>query len=294
MLKQIPGFRSGTRWKQILAVTGYVALALMLLLGNLGIKLFVTVILFAIVVATTEVVRARIPGFRSSSRPRAISSWAALAAVGLVALAAGYPASGRQPSVENAEATSALESNEGETSRQPGRPTVGRRPTNTPRPTAGPRPTNTPLPTEQAAVALAVLGAPKSDWILAKGAPVTGPVFGEQFGGDTDVQWQTDANAEERARHIELLFSREVPVAQARQQASALHPPDAQSIRSYTAPAGQTVEVFHSAQLAEAFEGTRTRFGSLFGDAEPGTFIQIAERGSPTTARVVLGLGDNP
>ncbi len=36
-------------------------------------------------------------------------------------------------------------------------------------------------------------------------------------------------------------------------------------------------------------------FGSEeFAGTEPGTFIQIAERSSPTTRRVVIGVGDNP
>jgi hypothetical protein len=92
----------------------------------------------------------------------------------------------------------------------------------------------------------------------------------------------------ERAAHVELLLDREETTSTARSRAKELLPKDAVEVRKYTAPAGQTVEVFMSASLAEAFDA------EVFGDEEPGTFVQIAERGSPRTSRVVLALGNRP
>jgi hypothetical protein len=52
--------------------------------------------------------------------------------------------------------------------------------------------------------------------------------------------------------------------------------------------------------LAEVFAGaTRPAIGNMppspiFGDEPAGTYIQIAERGSPTTNRVVVAVGNNP
>jgi len=115
--------------------------------------------------------------------------------------------------------------------------------------------------------------------------------------GTVEVAWQKDAAGGERAWQVELLIGRTaIPVAQARDQAKPFHPPDGQTVRRYTAPAGQTVEVFKSDLLAESFKGAERpgTGGSFFGDELPGTYIQIAERGSPTTNRVVLALGNRP
>ena len=71
-------------------------------------------------------------------------------------------------------------------------------------------------------------------------------------------------------------------------RAREFFPRDAREVRRYTAPAGQTVEVFSSEDLAMVFAA------GDFTEADPGTFIQIAERGSPTTRRVVIGIGNSP
>lgn len=130
----------------------------------------------------------------------------------------------------------------------------------------------------------AVLGGTRENWEAAKGRPTKG-VIGDKF-GDTEVAWTT--SAEPRAHHVELLMTQEQPVAQARNLAKNFHPRDATSVRTYTAPAGQTVEVFRSAALAQVLEP------ELFGEADPGTFIQIAERAQPRTSRVVIAAGDRP
>ena len=135
-------------------------------------------------------------------------------------------------------------------------------------------------------------------WVRAKGNPTKGAI-GEVFSPNTEVMWARDATGTDRAQHIELLLQRAVTVALARDQAKTFHPPDARLTRTYVAPAGQTVEVFQSDLLAQALAGvTRPAVGSLpaasiFGDEPPSTYTQIAECGSPTSNRVVIGVGNN-
>jgi len=143
-----------------------------------------------------------------------------------------------------------------------------------------------------------VLGGQRGAWVRAKGNPTQGAI-GELFAPDTEVVWARDATGTERAQVIELLLRSAVVVAQARDQATTFHPPDARLTRTYVAPAGQTVEVFQSDLLAQALAGvTRPASGSvpaapISGDEPPGTYTQIAERGSPTTDRVVIAVGNN-
>jgi hypothetical protein len=161
-------------------------------------------------------------------------------------------------------------------------------------------PSTTPAAQSEAGVLdTPVLGGIRGAWVRAKGDPTQGGI-GEVFAPDTEVRWARDATGTDRARHIELLLRSAVTVAQARDQATTFHPPDARLTRTYVAPAGQTVEVFQSDLLAQALAGvTRPASGSLpaaptLGDEPPSTFIQIAERGSPTTHRVVIAVGNNP
>lgn len=138
------------------------------------------------------------------------------------------------------------------------------------------------------------LGSTRDLWITAYGEPRTERrgnepmILGERFGTDMDVRWREGADGAQRASVIEVVLPRERPIAEAKAAAASLLPSDAIAVRTYTAPAGQTVEVFRSSQLSALFPG------ELFGEENPGTFIQIAERGSLTTARVVIGLGNNP
>jgi hypothetical protein len=136
-----------------------------------------------------------------------------------------------------------------------------------------------------------VLGATRDGWVATRGEPAKG-VVGEkfQFGNPPAGVEAAFHPSNERAWHVELLLGREESVSTARSKAKEFHPRDAKPVRTYTAPAGQTVEVFTSEALASVFVADQFDQRS----AEPGTFIQIAERGSPRTARVVLGIGDNP
>ena len=143
-----------------------------------------------------------------------------------------------------------------------------------------------------------VLGGKRDAWVRAMGNPNKG-ASGEFFAPDTAVIWARDATGTDRVHHIELRLRSAVTVAEAREQAKRFHPPDARLTRTYLAPAGQMVEVFQSDLLARALAGvTRPAVGSLpaasiFGDEPPSTYTQIAECGSPTTNRVVIGVGNN-
>jgi hypothetical protein len=99
-----------------------------------------------------------------------------------------------------------------------------------------------------------VLGGLKAAWLAARGNPTKG-VVGDLFPPGIEVNWAQDAAGAERAQHIELLLRTAVAVGQAKDQAKVLHPPDGRLTRTYVARAGQTVEVFQSALLAEAFAG---------------------------------------
>jgi hypothetical protein len=132
----------------------------------------------------------------------------------------------------------------------------------------------------------AVLGSTRAEWVEKRGEPTKG-VVGEDFHA-TEVLW-LEVNGVQRASHLEVLIANDAPVNAARGVAKAHLPSDAKPVRTYTAPAGQTVEVFHSAALAAAIPGDEA-----WDDEPPGTFIQIADRGQPTTRRVMLALGNRP
>ena len=153
------------------------------------------------------------------------------------------------------------------------------------------------------ALDLPTLGGTRSAWVRAKGEPSTS-ALGEVFDQNVAVTFATPDGIE-RATRVDLLLGHTsgvgdragLTVAQAREMARPLHPPDAQAVRSYTDQENQTVEVFRSDLLAEAFRAA-TRpppaGGSYFGDQPAGTYVQIAERGKPTTERVVLAVGNPP
>ena len=153
------------------------------------------------------------------------------------------------------------------------------------------------------ALDLPTLGGTRSAWVRAKGEPSTS-ALGEVFDQNVAVTFATPDGIE-RATRVDLLLGHTsgvgdragLSVAEAREMARPLHPPDAQAVRSYTDQENQTVEVFRSDLLAEAFRAA-TRpppaGGSYFGDQPAGTYVQIAERGKPTTERVVLAVGNPP
>ena len=133
-------------------------------------------------------------------------------------------------------------------------------------------------------------------WVGARGNPLPGAVQtgAERFPGNIDVLFGPTPSGP-RAFRLEVYLGREVPVSEARAEAGMLHPPDGRPVGTYI-QAGQTIEVFQSARLAQAFEGAELplRLGPYFGDEPPGTYIEIAERGRPTTSVVLLAVGNNP
>ena len=137
-----------------------------------------------------------------------------------------------------------------------------------------------------------VLGALRPVWIEARGQPSRG-VFGDLFAATTGVRWREDGAGRQRAMQVELLTgSAPVPVGQAREMAARLHPRDGQRVGVYVDTLGQTVEVFRSAALAEVFGGADSPAAQAVFGAEPaGTYMQIAERRSSRTTRVLLALG---
>ncbi len=129
----------------------------------------------------------------------------------------------------------------------------------------------------------AVLGATRDEWVAARGEPAEIDDF-DRF-NDVEVDWTA---GEPRAQHLELIFDTEQPVSEARERAKFLLPRDARAVRIYAGPGGQSVEVFASQALADALAA------GLFGSEAPGTFVMVADRGSPRTNRVVIAVGNRP
>ena len=150
---------------------------------------------------------------------------------------------------------------------------------------------------------LPALGGTRAAWVRTKGAP-SRAALGDLFDQHTTVTCAPAPDGHERAARIDLLLGHStgadragVPVAQAREMAALLHPPDGRAVRTYATQDGHTVEVFQSELLADAFGGaTRppATAGTPLGDDPAGAYIQVADRGSPTTNRVVLAVGNHP
>jgi hypothetical protein len=139
------------------------------------------------------------------------------------------------------------------------------------------------------------LGGTRAAWISANGSPVKTGLY-DRF-GTTEVTWQREQDGTERAMTLEILYpGKGVTVASARSDSTALMPADSRSVSTYIARAGQTVEVFFTESLAAAVSRLKPDVrASLATEGDPeGTFIRIAERGSPTTSRLLLAVGNNP
>jgi hypothetical protein len=136
------------------------------------------------------------------------------------------------------------------------------------------------------------LGGTRAAWVAARGSPATRPL-GEVF-GDNQLVTFAPSRGTQRAVRIDLLLGHEqgydragVPLAQARELARPLHPPDGRT--TPTRPdIGLSLELYHSDLLMAAFDPR------AFGGAEPGGYMQVVDRGGPTTDRVVLVVGDYP
>jgi hypothetical protein len=78
----IPGFRSGTRWKQILAIVGYICFALWLLgaAGKAGLTFLGLALLFlGLLIVNGWHVRSRLPLLGSASKTAAVTGWTIVA-----------------------------------------------------------------------------------------------------------------------------------------------------------------------------------------------------------------------
>lgn len=94
--RAVPGFRTGRRWKQIVAVLGYLIIGICIVqIGtNPGLGVFGLLSLGAVWLATNAFgIRTKIPAFRSPNPLAAGGAWSALAVAMLVSAAAAAPAS---------------------------------------------------------------------------------------------------------------------------------------------------------------------------------------------------------
>src|ERR1700680_1242698 len=81
----VPGFRSGTRWKQIIATLGYVFVAFWViggLSGKPGLTVFgLAVLLVGLLIANGWNLRSRLPLLNSTSRVVAFAGWGLVAII---------------------------------------------------------------------------------------------------------------------------------------------------------------------------------------------------------------------
>jgi hypothetical protein len=157
---QVPGFRSGTRWKQIAAVIGYLFIAVWLLqvVANPALAVFGALVLLAVLLITNGwSLRKRIPPFSAPNLGIASIGWAGLGLALLIALSLSVAA--QQTSSPSTPPKTAVQT------------TATPSPTPTPTPTLTPTqtPTPTPVPTPTPAPATPVplvntCGAPSNPW----------------------------------------------------------------------------------------------------------------------------------
>lgn len=95
-MRQVPGFRSGTRWKQVVAVLGYSGIGLLTLSGmgrGSGVLVAFGLWLLGLVLLSTNAfgIRSRVPGLNSPSRLVSVSSMLGLVLVTFLTLVALTP-----------------------------------------------------------------------------------------------------------------------------------------------------------------------------------------------------------
>ena len=152
-LRRIPGFRTMTPWKVVLACTGYGLVAFWLLVAtgsaNPGMALFgFGVVALALLGANGWGMRSRLPGVRSRNRWIAAGTWVGLCAALLIASVWASPqVATATPSRPVAESAPAPTSAPTATPRLSPSLTATPTPTPTPTPTAAPTPTPTAVPT---------------------------------------------------------------------------------------------------------------------------------------------------
>lgn len=178
LLRQIPGFRTGTRWKQVVGALGYLVIVAWIVqfptnppLGVLGL-LFLCAIWLA---ANAFGFRTRVPVFRSSSRWAAGGAWAALGTAMLItgALAAAPSSTpdngvGSGPSALSTDAAVGIARSPSTASPSAvsSPPSPSLKPSPTPSPSPPPPPTSVaaPQPAPPPPPAFDYCGAPSNPW----------------------------------------------------------------------------------------------------------------------------------
>lgn len=159
---QVPGFRSGTRLKQIVAIIGYLVIAgwVLQVATNLALAVFGALVLFAVLLITNGWdLRKRIPPFSAPNFGIAFIGWAGLGVALLIALSLGVAA--QQPSSPRTTPKTAVQT----TATASPTPTPKPTPTPTPKPTSTPTPTPTPTPAPPTPVPVVnTCGAPQNPY----------------------------------------------------------------------------------------------------------------------------------
>src|SRR5437588_2433198 len=140
----IPGFRSGTPWKQLIASAGYSLFVVWLAVadGKRGATFFALAVLtVALLAANAWNIRSRLPLLGSKSRGAASLGWGVF---GIVLIFAWALAAASETPTAASSATNLVRGSGGVGG---GAPTTTAEPSRTPRPTATPTPTSTPTPT---------------------------------------------------------------------------------------------------------------------------------------------------
>ena len=173
--RKVPGFRTGTRWKQLVAILGYLIIAAWIVqiptrpaLGMLG---FLS--LAAVWLASNAFgLRTKVPVFRSANRLAAAGVWTALAiAIFVTAALAQPPASNPNTGVGTGPSVSPSPSSLAQAiSPSPAtQPSAAATPSPSPKPSPTPSPTPSPSPappsqTSPPPVAFNFCGAPSNPW----------------------------------------------------------------------------------------------------------------------------------
>jgi len=206
-LRQIPGFRTMTPWKIVLACTGYGLAAFWLLAAvgaaNPGMALFgFGVIALALLAANGWGMRSRVPGIRSTDRRVAGGTWAGLFVALLIASVWASPsvATGSRTPAPVAESTLAPTARPAATPRPSPSLTPTAKPT--PTPTAKPTPTPTAAPT---ATPTAVPPQPVATPVPAAPAPAADPYAAATAAGASavcaDGSWSFSQNRSGTCSH---------------------------------------------------------------------------------------------
>jgi len=172
----VPGFRSGTRWKQVAAIIGYVFIAVWViggLNGKPGLTLFgLAVLLVGVLVANGWNIRSRLPLLGSSSRVVAFAGWGLVAIIFVSTWAWAAAETATTPT----NATSLARGSGGVGGGEPSASSPASSPTATPAPTSSPTPGPTPTPTPIPKSTSAPVPATPAAVVVTKAPPPPPPV----------------------------------------------------------------------------------------------------------------------